>query len=108
VSRIDEIRVLAGVLAFAALGAVIALIAVPAAGVYTVSRLDITYAVAAACGMTAVVAFVGVILVPAIGGYTRTRDRLVATMLSFYVLAAVIGLGLLAAAGVVWVWGRYG
>jgi hypothetical protein len=108
VGRINETYALAGVVALAAAGALIALIAVPAAGVYTVTRLDITYAVASACGLTAIVAFVGMILVPAVGGYTRSWERLVATLLSFYVLVAVIGVGLLAAAGVVWVWGRYG
>jgi hypothetical protein len=34
--------------------------------------------------------------------------RLVAAVLSFYVLAAMIGLGLLGAGGVIWIWGRYG
>jgi len=73
-----------------------------------VSRLDITYLVAGVCGVIGLGAFVGLILVPAVGSYTRAWERLVATALSLYVLAAMIGLGLVAAAGVVWVWGRYG
>ena len=72
------------------------------------SRLDITYLVAGVCGAVGIAAFVGLILVPAVGSYQRTWERLVATVLSLYVLAAMIGLGLLGAAGVVWVWGRYG
>ena len=72
------------------------------------SRLDITYLVAGVCGAVGIAAFVGLILVPAVGAYQRTWQRLVATALSFYVLAAMVGLGLLGAAGVVWVWGRYG
>ena len=73
-----------------------------------VSRLDITYLVAGVCGVIGIGAFVGLILVPAVGSYTRAWERFVATALSLYVLAAMIGLGLVAAAGVVWVWGRYG
>lgn len=72
------------------------------------SRIDITYLVAGACGLAATVAFVGLILVPAVGAYTRTWQRLVAAVLSFYVLAAMIGIGLLGAGGVIWIWGRYG
>jgi hypothetical protein len=73
-----------------------------------VSRIDITYLVAGACGLAAMVAFVGLILVPAVGAYTRSWQRLVAAVLSFYVLAAMIGIGLLGAGGVIWIWGRYG
>jgi len=73
-----------------------------------VSRLDITYLVAGVCGAVGIAAFVGLILVPAVGAYQRTWQRVVAMALSFYVLAAMVGLGLLGAAGFVWVWGRYG
>ena len=72
------------------------------------SRTDITYLVAGACGLVAAGAFVGLILVPAVGAYTRTWQRLVAAVLSFYVLAAMLGVGLLGAGGVIWIWGRYG
>ena len=72
------------------------------------SRLDISYLVAGVCGAVGIAAFVGLILVPAVGSYQRTWQRLVATVLSLYVLAAMVGLGLLGAAGFVWIWGRYG
>ena len=72
------------------------------------SRLDITYLVAGLCGALGIGAFVGLILVPAVGSYQRSWQRLVATVLSLYVLAAMVGVGLLGAAGVVWLWGRYG
>ncbi|HEY1777286.1 MAG TPA: hypothetical protein VGG41_14100 [Solirubrobacteraceae bacterium] len=72
------------------------------------SRLDISYLVAGFCGVVGLAAFVGWIVVPAVGSYQRTRERLVAVVLSLYVLAAMVGLGLLGAAGFVWVWGRYG
>jgi hypothetical protein len=73
-----------------------------------VSRLDISYLVAGVCGAVGLVAFVGLILVPAVGAYERVWQRLVAAVLSVYVLAAMVGLGLLGAVGVVWLWGRYG
>jgi hypothetical protein len=73
-----------------------------------VSRTLITYLVAGVCGVAGTAAFVGLILVPAVGAYTRTWQRLVAAVLSCYVFAAMIGLGLLGAVGVLWIWGRYG
>ena len=72
------------------------------------SRIDITYIVAGVCGLAGTAAFVGLILVPAVGAYTRTWQRLVAAVLSFYVLAAMMGVGLIFAGGVIWIWGRYG
>lgn len=72
------------------------------------SRLDITYLVAGFCGVAGIAAYVGLILVPAVDSYQRTWERLIAAVLSLYVLAAMVGLGLLGAAGFVWVWGRYG
>jgi hypothetical protein len=73
-----------------------------------VSRLGITYLVAGICGVAATAAFVTLILVPAVGAYTRRWQRVVAAVLSFYVLAAMLGIGLIGAGGVVWIWGRYG
>lgn len=72
------------------------------------SRTDITYLVAGVCGVAGMAAFVGLILVPAVGAYTRTWQRVVAVALSFYVFASMVGIGLLGAAGVLWIWGRYG
>jgi hypothetical protein len=73
-----------------------------------VSRTDITYLVAGVCGVAGTAAFVGLILVPAVGAYTRTWQRVVAVALSFYVFASMVGIGLLGAVGVLWIWGRYG
>lgn len=72
------------------------------------SRTDITYLVAGVCGVAGMAAFVGLILVPAVGAYTRTWQRVVAVALSFYVFASMVGIGLLGAVGVLWIWGRYG
>jgi hypothetical protein len=73
-----------------------------------VNRLDITYLVAAGCGLIGLAAFIGLILVPAVSAYERSWQRLVATVLSLYVLAAMIGVGVLGAVGVYELWVNYG
>ena len=72
------------------------------------SRIDVTYIVAGVCALAGISAFVGLIVVPAVGAYRHAGHRLVAVLLSFYVLAAMMGIGLLGAGAVIWIWGRYG
>jgi len=72
------------------------------------SRTDITYLVAGACGVAGVAVYVGLILVPAVTAYTRVWERLLAGVLSLYVLAAMLGIGTLGAYGVVQLWASYG
>jgi hypothetical protein len=73
-----------------------------------VSRLDITYLVAGVCGLAGAMAFVGLILVPAVTAYTRGWQRVAAAVLSCYVLAAMVGIGVLGAYGVYELWINYG
>ena len=72
------------------------------------SRTDITYLVAGVCGVAGTAAFVGLILVPAVGAYTRGWQRVAAAVLSCYVLAAMVGIGVLGAYGVYELWINYG
>jgi hypothetical protein len=72
------------------------------------SRIDVTYIVAGVCALAGIAAFVGLIVVPAVGAYRHAGHRFVAVLLSFYVLAAMMGVGLLGAGAVIWIWGRYG
>ena len=65
------------------------------------------YIVAACCGVLGLAAFVGLILVPAWGSYSRVWQRIAASFLSLYVLAALLGIGLAAAAGVLWIYDHY-
>jgi hypothetical protein len=44
------------------------------------------------------------ILVPAWSAYTRMWERIAAAFLSLYVLAAMVGIGLVGGAAVVWFW----
>jgi hypothetical protein len=73
-----------------------------------VSRLDVTYLVAGVCALIGIGAFLGLILVPAVTAYQRTWQRLIAGVLSLYVLAAMVGVGLLGAYGLYELWIRYG
>jgi hypothetical protein len=49
--------------------------------------------------------YVGLILVPAWGSYSRMWERLAATFLSIYVLAVLVGAGVLGALLAVYLWG---
>jgi hypothetical protein len=59
-----------------------------------VSKDDqITYAVLGLTGLVALVAWVVLILVPAWGSYWRLRERVLAVVMSVYILAAFLGMG---------------
>lgn len=72
------------------------------------TNTQITYLVGACCGVFGLAAYVAFILVPAWGSYSRIWERLVATFLSLYVLAALVILGALGGAAVFWFWDRLG
>jgi len=69
-----------------------------------VSNTTITYLVAGASALGGVAAFVYFVLVPAWASYSRAWERVAASLLSLYVLAALVvvgtGLGLL----IVYLW----
>lgn len=70
------------------------------------SNETITYLVAACAGVFGLAAFVSLILVPAWTAYSRAWERVAASFLSLYVLAAFIGVGVAGGAAVVWFWDR--
>jgi hypothetical protein len=71
-----------------------------------VSNQAITYLVGAFLGVFGVAAFCALVVVPAITAYRRPLERAAVVVLSLYVLAALIGLGLLAGAFIVVEWPR--
>ena len=71
------------------------------------SHTAITYLVGACCGVFGAAAYVGWILVPAWGAYNRLWQRVAASFLSLYVLAAFIGIGIAAGAAVIWFWDQF-
>jgi hypothetical protein len=71
------------------------------------SNIQTIYIVGGVCGVLGLAAFVGLILVPAWSSYTRLWQRLAASFLSLYVLAALLGIGLVGAAGLLSLYDRY-
>jgi hypothetical protein len=72
------------------------------------SNETIIYVVAGASITLGLAAYVGLILVPAVRSYTGLWQRLAASFLTLYVLAACVLLGVGGGAAVVWFWDRYG
>lgn len=70
------------------------------------SGTSITYLVAACAGVFGLAAYAGLILVPAWTAYSRLWERLAAAFLSLYVLAALIGVGVLGGLALVYFWDR--
>jgi hypothetical protein len=69
------------------------------------STTAITDLVAVCAGVFGFALYVGLILVPAWGSYSRMWERLAATVLSLYVLAVLVGTGVLGALAFVYFWG---
>ncbi len=72
------------------------------------SNTDKIYVISAASGIAALAAYIGLLVVPAWKSYSRIWERAAATFLSLYILAACLGLGLVGAAGVLWLWQDFG
>jgi hypothetical protein len=71
-----------------------------------VTNTTITYIVAAGCGALGLIAFVMLLVVPAVTAYRRPVERVVAVILSFYVLAAFLGGGVVLGALIILEWPR--
>jgi hypothetical protein len=70
------------------------------------SNQSIIYLVAACSGVFGLAAYVAFILVPAWTSYSRVWERLAATFLTLYVLAAFCILGVALGAAVTYFWGE--
>jgi hypothetical protein len=70
------------------------------------SNTSTIYLIGGVCGALGLGAFVGLILVPAWTSYSRLWQRMTAAVLSLYVLAALLGIGLVGAGGVLWLYDR--
>ena len=69
------------------------------------STTAITDLVAVCAGVFGFALYVGLILVPVWGSYSRMWERLAATVLSLYVLAVLVGAGVLGALAFIYFWG---
>jgi hypothetical protein len=68
---------------------------------------SVTYLVGACLGVFGVAAFCALVLVPAITAYRRPLERVAVVVLSAYVLAALVGVGVVVGAVVVLEWPRF-
>jgi len=73
----------------------------------TMSNQSVTYLVGACLGVFGLAAFCALVLVPAITAYRRPLEKVAVVVLSVYVLAALVGVGVLAGALVVLEWPRF-
>jgi O-antigen ligase len=69
------------------------------------TRAQINELVAGGTGVIGLVLFAGLILRPAWVSYSKTWERVAATVLSFYVLAVLVGVGLAGGALIFYFWG---
>jgi hypothetical protein len=69
------------------------------------SRTAVNDLVAACAGVFGLALYAGLILVPAWTSYTRLWERVAAGILSLYVLAVLVGIGVAGALAVVYFWG---
>lgn len=70
------------------------------------SNTAITELVAIGAGILSLTAFVGLVFIPAVKAYERTWERVVAGLLSLWVLGALFAVGLLGGVAVVYYWPR--
>ncbi len=70
------------------------------------SNTTITYIVGGAAGVLGLLAYSGWILVPAWRSYSGVWQRVVASVLSLYVLAVFVGAGVLGGLAVIYFWDR--
>ena len=70
------------------------------------SNHAITYLVGACLGVFGLAIFSVLVIAPAVVSYRRAPERIAAVILSLYVLAALLGLGILLGAVVVGEWPR--
>jgi hypothetical protein len=68
------------------------------------TNTQVTYLVGAGCGVIALAAFITLVVVPALQSYRRAWERVAVVILSGYVLAAFVGLGVVLGAWIILQW----
>ena len=72
--------------------------------IFPMSRETINELVAGGAGVIGLSLYAGLILRPAVGAYSRMWERLAAGLLSLYVLAVLVGVGVSGALAAVYFW----
>jgi hypothetical protein len=68
---------------------------------------SITYLVGACLGVFGLAAFCVLVVVPAVTAYKRPLERVGAVILSVYVLAALVGIGVVLGALIIFEWPKF-
>jgi hypothetical protein len=68
------------------------------------SNTHITYLVGGGCALIALVAFITLVIAPALQSHRRAWERVAVVVLSGYVLAAFVGIGVVLGAWIVLQW----
>jgi predicted acyltransferase len=71
------------------------------------TNTSITYLVGACLGVFGLAAFCALVVVPAVTAYKRPLERVGAAILSLYVLAALIGVGVVLGALIIFEWPKF-
>jgi hypothetical protein len=69
-----------------------------------VARIGTEYVLFGGAGLVSLLAFAALILVPAIGSYGRTWEKATAALVSLFVLAALVMLGIALGVLIVYFW----
>jgi uncharacterized membrane protein len=70
------------------------------------TNAEFSYLVGACLGVFGLALFVALVVIPGVTAYRRVLERAAATILSLYVLAALVGVGILLGALIVVEWPR--
>jgi hypothetical protein len=70
------------------------------------SNMAITYLVGACLGVLGLAVFLALVVIPTVTAYRRPLERVAAVVLSLYVLAALVGIGVVLGALIVVEWPR--
>lgn len=68
------------------------------------SNTNLTYVVGGGCAVIALIAFITLVIVPALQSHRRAWERVAVVVLSGYVMAAFVGVGVLLGAWIVLQW----
>jgi len=71
------------------------------------SNTHVTYLVGVCAAIVALAAFIVLVVAPAVTSYRRVWERLAVVVLSGYVLAALIGVGVVLGAVIIVEWPRF-
>jgi hypothetical protein len=69
-----------------------------------VAQIGTEYLLFGGAGLISLIAFAGLILVPAIGSFGRTWEKATAILVSVFVLAALLAIGVAIGVAIVYYW----